>query len=87
MFRLLSLGIAVAVKGAFIFKYACDSLPRVCDKLPSTSTIQRAVDSAAGRLIQTQHCMLWTVLVSWLKQDKLFLYLWYVWCGCFTSVF
>lgn len=52
MFRLLSLGIAVADKGAFIFKCTCDSLPRVCGKLPSTSAIQRAVDSAAERPIQ-----------------------------------
>lgn len=60
-FRLLTLEIAVDVKVAFIFKCTCDDIPRVHGKLPSTSTIQRAVDSPSGRLIQTQYCMLWTV--------------------------
>lgn len=87
MFRLLTLGIAVGVEVAFIFKRTCDNLPRVYGKLPSTSTIQRAVVSASGRLIQTQYCMLWTVPVCWLEQEKIYLYLRYNFCGHFISVF
>jgi len=53
----LTLGIAVSVKVAFIFKCTCDNLPHALDRLPTTSIIQRAVDSASGRPSQTLHAV------------------------------
>lgn len=72
IFRVLILGIAVSMKVAFIFKCTCDNLPRVHDRLPSVSIIQRAVDSASGRLLQICHCMLWTVCLLVKTRQNIF---------------